>query len=102
MPFSFHNCITYDLANNHYLFDNKYSKSALPRRTRQTFVDAVYSKIRLILDRDYNVKSPADVIHWDIDKKIAALHDLMSKSSATMAQVAKYLHLSIIEDKGAD
>lgn len=64
--------------------------------------DAVYSKIRLILDRDYNVKSPADVIHWDIDKKIAALHDLMSKSSATMAQVAKYLHLSIIEDKGVD
>ena len=64
--------------------------------------DAVYSKIRRILDRDYNVKSPADVIHWDIDKKIAALHDLMSKSSATMAQVAKYLHLSIIEDKGVD
>ena len=64
--------------------------------------DAVYSKMRTELEKKYRVWNPSDVIHWDIDKKIAVVTELMHKCAATLSQAAKYLHLEIVEEETFD
>lgn len=66
------------------------------------FSDKPYASFMSALQKLYPQVPITDILNWETNKKMEALHYLEKTTSATGRQIAKYLHLKILDKADVD